>query len=235
MDYTPESNSFIRSTILSPTELLLTTAISCEQGDGVILRINDFEFKNIIDNIDSTKQKIILTNDILDKDGNILENGTIEIKIDSKYIIKLNNIEEGNYLIKPTNTKLIVRKSWVQPYVSLQDLSTKLIDAGNLKESRLARLNKIALKFLYSDLSGFGNYYDIIDEINLWKLLYYKIECLLSSDYEENNVSNQENRSCYKYDNALNNYRPKEKFTEGIDGKPTKFIEENLNIGGWSL
>jgi len=235
VDFSIESNSFINATILSPAELLLATSLSCEQGDGLLLQIDDFNFKNIVDNIDETQKKILLVKDIMNKNNEILESGNCEVRINSNYIIKLNNLEEGHYLIKPTNQKLIIRKSWVQPFVSFEDLSTKLIDADNLKESRLSRLNKTALKFVYSDLSGFSNYYDIIDDVDLWKLLYYKIECLLSSDYEENNASNERNVACYKYENTLKKYAPKEIFSENENGESTTEIEKNVNYANFSL
>ena len=154
VDYTLENNDFIDSTILSSTEILLATPIisDCEQGSSVLMQIDDFLFKNIIDNIDSTNKKIILLKDIINKDDEILDTGSLKIKVNSNYIVKLNNVKEGNYLIKPTNQKLIVRKSWIKPFVNFEDLSAKLVDIDNLKESRLSRLNKTALKFIYSDL-----------------------------------------------------------------------------------
>lgn len=229
VDYSILPNTPINASIVSKTEIELDSEIDAKQGDDIILNIGGFEFKNIIDNIDDTKKKILLVDYIKDKNGAILETGNCTIKINANFIVKLNNLDEGLYLIKPTNQKMIVRRSWIQPFVTFGDLSAKLIDTGNLTQSRLTRLNKVALKFIYSDLSNLDNYYDIIDDIDLWKLLYLKIECLLSTDYE-----NQESTSCNEYKSELKKYSPSEKLEQGVDGKPTENIEE-FTIGRWSL
>ncbi len=231
-DYEIVDNTPVNATVVSRTELLMDSTYSVFPGDSISLNIGGFYFKHIIDNIDTTGVKILLAEDILDKDGEYVESGSITVKRTDNITLSLLNLEEGHYLIKPTNTKVVVRKSYVQPYVSLSEISAKLIDAGNLKQSRLDSLNKVALKMIYSDLSGFSNYYDIIDEIDLWKILFVKIECLLMTDYE---VSQENYKPCEAYSRLIQTYKPRQKFNENTNGSPSEVIDSDIAVGVWSL
>lgn len=232
VDYEIVDNSNISATVISSKELLMDSLFDVEPGDSISLIIDDFPFKNIVDNIDVTKTKIILTEDITDKDGEYVESGAIEVRRTDNITLKLLDLDEGHYLIKPTNTKVVVRKSYVQPYVSLAEISAKLVDAGNLKQSRMDSVNSLALKMIYSDLSGFENYYDIIDEIDLWKILFFKIECILSADY---NIKQDDYKPCARYEKLISTYKPREKFTENPDGTPSDKIDNEINVGSWTL
>lgn len=232
-DYTITSNLEVPATVVSGTELLMDSAYDVEIGDTLSLNVDGFYFKHIIDNMDSTSTKILLTDDILDKSNDLVDPATvIAVKRTTNITVKLNDLAEGHYLIKPTNQKLVVRESYVQPYVSLAEISVKLIDATNLKQSRIDRLNKVALRMIYSDLSGFDNYYDIIDEVDLWKILFVKMECLLAVDYE----SKQEwYNPCESYEKLINSYMPKQRFEENADGTSSSVIINDIEVGGYGL
>lgn len=232
VDYSILTNTHISCNIVNSKQITLASPLeNASAGDGVLVTIGDFSFKNIIDNINSTKDKIVLIKDLTDVENNIVESGTIEIKYIWRKAIKLINVSEGHYLIKPTNQKIVVRNSFIQPYVDLQDLTPKMVDVINLKESRLDSLNKTALKMIYSDLSGLSNYYDIIDDIDLWALLYLKIECFLESDDE---IKDNSNSKCNQYKNKINSYIPSEGFVENEDGSVSTEIKA-FSVGRWSL
>ncbi len=231
-DYEVLDNSLQDATIVSSRELSLSSSFSVASGDEVILEIDGFFFKNVVDNINSDQDNLMLVNNIKDKNNTILKTGSIKIKRSSNYIVKLIDLEEGNYIIRPTNQKIVVRASWVQPNVSLAEISAKLVDASNLKQSRLDSVKNLALKMIYSDISGFSNYYDIIDEIDLWALLFVKMECILSIDYE---FKQEWYKPCISYENKINLYMPKEKFEEDSDGKSTSTIDNNISVGRYSL
>lgn len=232
VDYEIIDNTDIGAEVISSKELLIDSEFDVKPGDSISLNIDDFYFKHIVDNIDVSKTKIMLTEDIIDKNGDYVESGIIAVKRTDDTTLKLLDLEEGHYLIKPTNTKLIVRKSFVQPYVSLSEISAKLVDAGNLKQSRLDSVNSLALKMIYSDLSAFENYYDIIDEIDLWKILFFKVECILSADY---NIKQDDYKPCARYEKLLGTYKPVEKFIENSDGSPSDRIDNEINAGSWTL
>ena len=230
-DYTITANPFLDGTISSSKELALSAAIDAKQGDEILLDIDGYFYKNIIDNISTDQLSLLLVNNVKNKNG-ILKTGSIKIKRNVGYIVKLIDLDEGHYLIQPSNQKLVIRKSWVQPEVSFSEISAKLKDAGGLNESRLEQVRQLALKFIYSDLSGFDNYYDIIDEIDLFPLLFVKMECILSIDY---NFKQEWYRPCEKYDNLIMSYKPDEKFEEDSDGSPSDIITTEIATGDYSL
>jgi hypothetical protein len=232
-DYSVLDNSFLDATVVSEKELSLDTALEIDQGAGIIVKVGNYNFKHIVDNIDSTNTKMLLKRDLVDKDNVLVESGSVEVKREDNITIRFLDLAEGHYIIKPSNLKVVVRESYVQPYVTFAELSAKILDVQNLTESRVSSLNSLALKMIYSDLSGFDNYYDIIDEVDMWKLLFLKIECLLSSDYEI--VKEGAETPCDAYKRELNLYRPTEKFTEGNDGVSTGEIEAVISSARYSL
>jgi len=218
VDNTPQS-----ATILSSKKILFDTAFDTEPGNSISINLDGFYYKFIVDNIDVTKTKIILTEEIYDEDGYAVEDGIVTVKRTDNKTVKLLNLEEGHYLIKPGNIKLVVRESYLQPEVTFSQIAAVLIDATNLKQSRLSSLNKVAIKMIYSDLSAYENYYDIIDEIDLWKMLFIKIQCLLVADYE---IKQEFYNPCLAYEKLLMTYKPREKFNENEDGSSSEQIEE---------
>jgi len=232
VDYSVVTNTPVSCTVVNSKQLTLASSLDdAIKGDGVFITIGEFDFKNIIDNINSDKDKIILLKELVDLDGVLIQSGSVEIKYSWTNAIKLINVEEGHYLVKPTNQKIVVRNSFVQPYVDFSELTPKMVDTINLKESRIDSLNKTALKMIYSDLSGLDNYYDIIDEIDLWSILFLKIECMLESDDE---IKQNFNSKCTQYKNKIASFIPTEGFVENEDGSVSSEIS-GFSVGGWSL
>jgi len=234
VDYTVLPNTFINGTILSDNEISLDSALNVNQGQGVIIEIDGYNFKYIVDNVDEGNENMLLQGTLSNKAGRVIDSGAVRVKMESNVIVQLSNLAEGHYIIKPANLKMVIRESFVQPYVSFDELSAKKLDVQNLTESRVSSLNTLALKMIYSDLSSFDNYYDIIDEVDLWKLLFLKIICLLTDDYRIEKDS-KDLTPCQKYEKALNVYAPKEKFVENEDGTSSEVIDNAIATGRYSL
>jgi len=145
----------------------------------------------------------------------------------TKQVVTLNDISEGMYVIEQGdrgNELLIVRKTWMKPYIGYQELTGSFSDSKAIDDGRIKLLNDQALEEVYCDLSDFGNAYNFIYSAEIRTLQKYKILSILENDFE----TIGEDSFKIRYHEYLNKFSLSgmKRFDDDADGKPTGDISE---------
>lgn len=138
------------------------------------------------------------------------------------------DIEEGFYYFESGdrgNEQLIVRNTWMKPYIGYQELTASFSDASTIEDGRIQMLNEQAWEEIYCDLSALGDAYDLLYGSDIRTLQKYKILSILENDFE--NESNKRSFSDI-YDRYLNKFslNALAKLEADSTGKPTGEITQ---------
>lgn len=236
-DFEVLSNGWIECTIQDGDSQKIqiegSPAFDFRIGDAIEFKIssNSFKFINTI-TLESDELDIyILSEKIRDENNDEITSGSIFIRsLEQRTSIK--DIDEGYYIIKPTNQKLVIRNSYIKPEVDISDLFARYPDAVNISRSDLAKIEESALKDIYQQLSGFDNYFDIVDEIDMNRLLLFKVICLIHMRSNET-----ESNYCKAFASEIRKYRPKAKYDadEGTGEIISEVPKRKLSYGVRSL
>jgi len=207
-----------------------------ELGEFIQVRTSGgFSFLNQIELItEDAAPVIILKKDILDYEDEEITSGTVYIKTyNPKLSIKA--MDEGYYVLQPSNQKLIIRNNWLQPALNMGKVESYYKDATNLSLAEIANYKETALAEIYNDLSGFDNYFDIIDEVNMEQLLILSFICVVYKS--AGGEISENNNFCKMYDSAMQVYKPKAKYhADDTTGEIISNIPDmNISVGEYSL
>jgi hypothetical protein len=104
-----------------------------------------------------------------------------------KETVEFKGITEGFYYIQygdRGNEQLIIRNTWMKPYIGYQELTASFSDAKTIEDGRIKMLNEQAWEEIYCDLSAWGNAYDLLYGGEIRTLQKYKILSILENDFE---------------------------------------------------
>jgi len=187
-------------------------------GDEIEVIYNGFTYLNTIDKVGEGSAKQYKVAEKLP----ISDIGTAIKFRKTEYSITFNDINEEIYIVEHgdhSNEQIIIRKTWMKPFIGYQELTGTFSDAKSIDDGRITLLNEQALEEVYCDLSDFGNAYDFIYSAEIRTLQKYKILSILENDFEK--VGEESFK--IKYQEYLNKFSISglKRFDEDQDGKPT--------------
>lgn len=218
-DYDVSSPDSKTGTITGRRSILLTEALDekIEAGAPVSIKpFSGFSQQSAINRIEGLNVEMI---DDIDTDINF----QVTLNFNQKFVT-LKNLAEGWYYLsgnKNGNEFLIIRDTFVNPYIGFSDLAG-IIDASKIpEEGKLRLVQNAATRELFTELSAYGNIYDQIYDEQITTLLIYK---MLSIMIENNNSADVPQKFQAKFDNYLKVYTHNNGKRWDID--PTNGVKE---------
>ena len=157
-------------------------------GDEIVVIYDGFTYLNTVNKVGEGNSQYMLSEK--------LPISTADTVLDfrnEKQTVEFKDITQGFYYIQygdRGNEQLIIRETWMKPYVGYQELTASFSDAKTIEDGRILMLNEQAWEEVYCDLSAWGNAYDLLYGAEIRTLQKYKILSILENDFERRDEAN---------------------------------------------
>jgi len=152
-------------------------------GDEIVVIYDGFTYLNTVNKVGESNSRYELSEK--------LPTSTVDTVLsfrNEKQTVEFKGIDQGFYYFEygdRGNEQLIIRETWMKPYIGYQELTASFSDAKTINDGRIKMLNEQAWEEIYCDLSAFGDAYDLLYSAEIRTLQKYKILSILENDFEE--------------------------------------------------